>query len=283
MKENNKSIAERTLKIIQEGSYSLLEEKIIVNDLIQRNVDRTYTVMPDEFDQLELPQNPEYSMEVTFLNTTTIEALFNENPSHKICVLNFASAKNPGGGFLGGASAQEESLARSSSLYASLIKDETMYKYNRGRSTYLYSDYMIYSPEVVFWMNDEGKLLKEPVIADVLTSPAPNKGAMIQNNCPDQIKELEFTFRSRIEKMLRLASSQQVECLILGAWGCGVFRNEPIDVAAYFHELLTGEYQGRFKKIVFAVYDRSKSQDCYNAFSQKFDHKKVCHERYRYQ
>lgn len=150
-----------------------------------------------------------------------------------------------------------------------------MYKYNRGRSTYLYSDYMIYSPEVVFWMDDEGKLLKEPVIADVLTSPAPNKGAMIQNNCPDQIKKLEFTFRSRIEKMLRLAASQEVECLILGAWGCGVFRNEPVEVATYFHELLTGEYQGRFKKIVFAVYDRSKSQDCYNAFSLVFNQERL--------
>lgn len=271
MKENNKSIAERTLKIIQDGSYQFSGEIIPVNHLIQRNIDKTITVAPDEFDQLELLKHPEYSTEITFINATTIEALFKENESQKIGVLNFASAKNPGGGFLGGASAQEESLARSSSLYASLTKDETMYKYNRGRSTYLYSDYMIYSPEVVFWMDDEGKLLKEPVIADVLTSPAPNKGAMIQNNCPDQIQELEFTFRSRIEKMLRLAASQEVECLILGAWGCGVFRNEPVEVATYFHELLTGKYHGRFKKIVFAVYDRSKSQDCYNAFSQKFE------------
>ncbi len=280
MKENNKTIAERTLKIIREGSYHFFEENRIVSQLIEKSVDRTFTVAPDEFDQLQPGQCPEYSTEVTFLNATTIEALLSENNNHnKICVLNFASAKNPGGGFLGGASAQEESLARSSSLYASLVKDETMYKYNRGRSTYLYSDYMMYSPEVVFWMNDEGKLLKEPIIADVLTAPAPNKGAMIQNHCPDQIRELEFTFRSRIEKMLRLAASQEVECLILGAWGCGVFRNEPAEVAAYFHELLTGEYQGCFKKIVFAVYDRSKSQDCYRAFSQKFELQKESHER----
>jgi uncharacterized protein (TIGR02452 family) len=279
MKENNKSIAERTLKIIQDGSYQFSGEIIPVNHLIQRNIDKTITVAPDEFDQLELLKHSEYSTEIVFSNVTTIEALFNENLGQKIGVLNFASAKNPGGGFLGGASAQEESLARSSSLYASLTKNETMYKYNRGRSTYLYSDYMIYSPEVVFWMNDEGKLLKKPVIADVLTAPAPNKGAIIQNHCPDQIKELEFTFRRRIEKMLRLAASQEVECLILGAWGCGVFRNEPVEVATYFHELLTGEYQGRFKKIVFAVYDRSRSQDCYNAFSQKFESQKESHER----
>lgn len=270
MKENNKSIAERTLKIIQEGSYQFDQEKIPVDHLIQNNIEQTFNVTPNEFDQLQLEENPNYSTEIIFKNGTTIEALLDEKSNLKICVLNFASAKNPGGGFLGGASAQEESLARSSSLYASLTKDETMYEYNRGRSTYLYSDYMIYSPDVVFWMNDAGELLQEPTIADVLTSPAPNKAAMVQNNRPDQMNDLEMTFKIRMEKMLRLAVSQKTECIILGAWGCGVFQNDPEKVAGYFQNLLAGEFAGHFRKIVFAVYDRSKTQACYQAFQEAF-------------
>ncbi len=274
MKETNKLIAERTLQIIEEGTYMFEQEKISVEQQIQSSIQQTVTIAPDEFDHLELKEINESSTSIVFKNGTTIEALLEERSDLKIGLLNFASAKNPGGGFLGGASAQEESLARSSSLYASLVKDETMYNYNRGRSTYLYSDYMIYSPDVVFWMDDSGKTLKTPLIADVLTAPAPNKGAMIQNSRPEQILELESAFRCRMDKMFRLAASRKVECLILGAWGCGVFQNDPAEVAGYFQELLTSKYANRFQKVVFAVRDRSKNQAVYNAFSRAFEPQK---------
>lgn len=279
MKETNKLIAERTLRIIEEGMYLFEDEKIPVEQQIQHSVEQTVTIAPDAFDQLELEEGTGFSTSILFKNGTTIEALLEETSGLKIGVLNFASAKNPGGGFLGGASAQEESLARSSSLYASLMKDETMYTFNRGRSTYLYSDYMIYSPEVVFWMDDSGKALRTPVIADVITTPAPNKGAMIQNRRPEQIEELEKVFKIRMDKMLRLAASRKVECLILGAWGCGVFQNNPAEVAGYFQELLTGKYADNFRKVVFAVRDSSKNQAVYNAFSQAFELQKNEYER----
>ncbi|MGV3612263.1 MAG: TIGR02452 family protein [Fluviicola sp.] len=279
MKETNKLIAERTLRIIEEGMYLFEDEKIPVEQQIQHSVEQTVTIAPDAFDQLELEEGTGFSTSILFKNGTTIEALLEETSGLKIGVLNFASAKNPGGGFLGGASAQEESLARSSSLYASLMKDETMYTFNRGRSTYLYSDYMIYSPEVVFWMDDSGKALRTPILADVITTPAPNKGAMIQNRRPEQIEELEKVFKIRMDKMLRLAASRKVECLILGAWGCGVFQNDPVEVASYFQELITAKYENRFQKIVFAVRDSSKNQAVYNAFSQAFELQKNEYER----
>lgn len=278
MKETNKSIAERTLQIIEEGTYFSGSIQVKVNDQIQKSVDGTFTVSPDEFDGLSFDILTEKT-EIVFRNKTTIEALLEES-GLRVCLLNFASAKNPGGGFLGGASAQEESLARSSSLYASLTKDDTMYTYNRGRATYLYSDYMIYSPDVVFWMNDEGELFHRPFIADVLTAPAPNKGAMVQNNRPEQILELENVFRNRMDKMFRLAASQKAECLILGAWGCGVFRNEPEFVAACFEKLLATTYRNVFRKVVFAVYDRSKTKSSYTAFKSAFEKQtELSHER----
>ena len=270
MKENNKSIAERTLRIIRDGNYVVENKTVHIDEQIKKCVDNTFTLAPDAFEAFTLPDKHYSGTEIIFKNATTIEALLEEKQGLKTGLLNFASAKNPGGGFLGGASAQEESLARSSSLHASLIKDPTMYAFNKSQSTYLYSDYMIYSPDVVFWMNDEGVLLQQPVLADVLTSPAPNKGAALQHHRTEQLEMLESVFKVRMEKMLLLAASQEIECLILGAWGCGVFRNDPDKVAGYFQELLAGKFAGRFKRIVFAVYDRSKTQACYRAFRDAF-------------
>ncbi|MCA9020289.1 MAG: TIGR02452 family protein [Planctomycetaceae bacterium] len=83
-------------------------------------------------------------------NETTLEgarALAADSSTGRIGVLNFASAKNPGGGFLGGSQAQEESLARSSSLYASLnLFHNQYYETHRRLRSAFYSDRMIYSP-----------------------------------------------------------------------------------------------------------------------------------------
>jgi uncharacterized protein (TIGR02452 family) len=173
--------------------------------------------------------------------------------------LNFASAKNPGGGFLSGAQAQEESLARNSASYPTLTKfQQEMYDYNRLRTTYLYSDYMIYSPDVVFFKNDADELLSQPFLMDILTSPAVNVGAIMQNK-PEEMALVEPTMLSRIDKILSVFVLQKVEKLILGAWGCGVFRNKP-----------EGKYGKCFREIVFAVFDKSRNRENIRAFGDVF-------------
>src|SRR5205823_7936071 len=67
--------------------------------------------------------------------------------------LNFASATAPGGGFLSGARAQEESLARSSGLYACLVGN-AMYEFHRPRHDPMYTHYAIYSPDVPVFRTD---------------------------------------------------------------------------------------------------------------------------------
>lgn len=272
MKNRNAIIAEQSLEIIRCGNYEVDGRNIDVREKIANSVARTKTITPESLDELigqSLPE-PLHTTEFEFRNCTTMEAFIGAEDTMKTAVLNFASAKNPGGGFIGGASAQEESLARSSSLYATLIKDETMYRFNRGNDSYLYSDYMIYSPEVVFWMDDAGTYLDEPVTVDVITSPAPNKGAMIQNRRPEQLAELEAVFRKRIDKMLALALHEGVGRLILGAWGCGVFRNDTEDVARYFREIFDAKYKDQFRKVIFAIAGRSKEQNTYSTFKTKF-------------
>ncbi len=265
--------AKRTLEIIEKGQYEHNNTYVNVKAGIQNTIEKTYTIAPDDWaevleDSNTKKANLDFETNTQIWNCSTIEAIEKAPQELKTAVLNFASAKNPGGGFLGGASAQEESLARSSSLYASQTKNWKMYEYNRGQPSFLYSDYMIYSPEVLFWFDDEGNTLATPLKVDVITSPAPNKGAMLQHERNREMSEIAKVFKSRIEKVLALAVTNGIESIILGAWGCGVFRNEPIEVAGYFNEVIQKHFKNSFKEIIFAIYDSSEKKANYLKFKE---------------
>jgi uncharacterized protein (TIGR02452 family) len=183
--------------------------------------------------------------------------------------LNFASAKNPGGGFLSGSQAQEESLARSSGLYACLLPMTEMYDYNRNIGTSLYSDYMIYSPRVPVFRHDDGLLREQPFCASFVTAPAVNAGAVMKNETQN-VWFIGPTMAARTNKILWAAQHQGHDTLILGAWGCGVFGNEPSAVAQVFSDALgpNGLFHGTFERVVFAVYDLSPNQETNSAFER---------------
>lgn len=205
-------------------------------------------------------------------NETTFQALARlvDSGGHLAC-LNFASAKNPGGGFLNGSLAQEEALACASGLYPCLLKAPEYYERNRANRSALYLDLAIFSPRVPFFRDDTGVLLEKPVLASVITSPAPNAGAITQNE-PANLKHVEPTLLRRCEQVLAIASAHQVDRLVLGAWGCGVFRNDPRMVARSFAEFLKqpGRFTGGFEEVVFAVFDRSENEATYRAFAEIF-------------
>ncbi|MFV0330776.1 MAG: TIGR02452 family protein [Dysgonomonas sp.] len=269
----------QTLDIIKQGFYIVNDEKIDIAQTIEESVKKATLYIPEYFDkrlsyiEKEISER-DFQTNITVKNCTAMEAAAELlSQGGKTGCLNFASAKNPGGGFLGGAQAQEESLARASALYPTQMKYfKELYEYNRAQNTYLYSDYMIYSPDVIFFKDDRDDLLAKPYVLDILTSPAVNIGAMIQNNRLDEKDKAEQTMMSRMDKLLSIFVSQEVDNLILGAWGCGVFRNQPEDVAHYFaHYLLNdGKYAKCFKNIIFAVFDTGKKQENINAFTQTF-------------
>jgi uncharacterized protein (TIGR02452 family) len=261
-------IANKTLEIVKKGFYEYKGKKIVIEKELEASKGNTFTIAPDDWEAiLNTPIENKFETEIVTKNCSTIEAIVQEK-SGKICVLNFASAKNPGGGFLGGASAQEESLARSSNLYETQIKDKAMYDFNKNKSSFLYSDYMIYSPDVLFWNDDNGDYFEKPFVADVITAAAPNKGAMLQHNRKEEIAQIEEVLKKRMDKVLAIALKQKSETLILGAWGCGVFRNEPKDVAQLFKEIIEEKYAGAFKKIVFAVFDNSDKKSNFKQFEE---------------
>ncbi len=202
---------------------------------------------------------------------TTLQAaerLVMQEQQQQVMALNFASARNPGGGFLGGSQAQEESLARSSSLYPSIVQMEEMYKHNRREKSCMYSDYMIYSPDVTIFRNDDGSLRDQPYAVSIITAPAVNAG-VVREREPERADEIESVMKQRIRYLLSVAAAHGQKTLVLGAYGCGVFRNDPKQVATWFNDLLQQEqYALLFDKIVFAVLDRSKQGDIIRPFRE---------------
>jgi uncharacterized protein (TIGR02452 family) len=172
---------------------------------------------------------------------------------------------------LTGAQAQEEALARSSALYPCLLQAPQYYERNRANRSTIYLDLVIYSPLVPFFRNDEGVLLEQPALASVITAPAPNAGAVLQNE-PQNAGAIEPALRRRAELVLTIARAHGIERLILGAWGCGVFRNDPKLVATVFADMLkpTGKFAGAFQQVTFAVFDRSVGEATYWAFADQF-------------
>ena len=266
------------MQIIERGYYTVNDKRIDIAQSIRQSIDNAQLYSPDTLNCLQ-PEaqsaiaDRKFQTRITVQNCTSIEAARQLlETGGKTGCLNFASAKNPGGGFLSGAQAQEESLARNSSLYPTLTKfQREMYDYNRSQATYLYSDFMIYSPDVVFFKNDADELLSQPFLLDILTSPAVNIGAIMQNK-PSELAQAEQTMLSRIDKMLSVFVSQKVEKLILGAWGCGVFQNKPKDVAAYFAYYLMqkSKYGKCFREVFFAVFDRTQNRENIRAFEDVF-------------
>lgn len=275
-----KAIADETLQILEQGRYEGPQgEFIALTEQVQRCVTNTRCYTPAELAERRdtLLAQPARHPATTFTlrNESTLEAarrLAQEGGVGNLGVLNFASAKNPGGGFLRGTQAQEESLARSAALYLSLLQCPDYYAYHRARRDALYSDHMIYSPACPVFRTDEGTLLAEPYTVDFITSAAPNAGVIRQNE-PQQEASIEGVLHERGGKLLALAASQGCETLLLGAWGCGVFRNDPPMVAEMFRAQLgpEGPFWGRFLHVHFAVLDRSPEQATLHAFQAHFE------------
>jgi uncharacterized protein (TIGR02452 family) len=218
----------------------------------------------------QVDRNKQTRFEVT--NETACDAIARLAVAggHVAC-LNFASAKNPGGGFLNGSLAQEEALACASGLYPCLLTAPSYYERNRANRSALYLDLAVFSPMVPFFRDDSGALLEKPMMASVITAPAPNAGVISQNE-PNNLDHVEPTILRRTELVLNIAAAHRVDRLVLGAWGCGVFRNDPRIVAAIFSQLLQppGKFANMFTEVVFAVYDRSEELGTYRAFAEGF-------------
>lgn len=271
-KTNRIQCANEVLSIAREGGYGSPSGNWI--DIAEaQDASETGTIVLDEVWHSVLPTRESARTSFEVRSETTLEGLLrcwiDYRPDHLAC-LNFASARRPGGGFLRGADAQEEGLCRASGLYPCLQRARAFYEANAAIDSFLYTDQLVFSPRVPFFKDACGKLLDEAVLASVITSPAVNAG-MIRQKEPRNTRAIRSTMVHRADLILKLAQAKSVDCLILGAWGCGVFQNDPEEVARIFHDLLVkGAYRDVFPKVVFSVYDRTSSGSVIKPFQRLF-------------
>jgi uncharacterized protein (TIGR02452 family) len=180
---------------------------------------------------------------IKVINTDSVSALVEYSKEGKTCVLNMASYKHPGGGVKNGARAQEECLFRCSNLthvvkelHYPLKTNECLYTENAVFFKDFYYDYM------------------DDILVDVVTIAAINLNSFSKYD--DIQKDLDYmnVTKNKIRLMLSLAIKNDVKNIILGAFGCGVFNNDPQIMSNLFHEILIREgYSNYFDNVVFAI------------------------------
>lgn len=276
-------IAHQTLAILEAGEYvNGYDRRVQIGADLQRAIRDSVLYRPTELialrekrskEMVQLQPSAEASaVRIEVTGETTLAAAsrlsVDEGREDVVC-LNFASAKNPGGGFLGGSQAQEESLARATGLYPCIVQMSEMYDYNRKQRSCLYSDYMTYSPAVPVIRDDEDRLLDKYNLTAFITAPAVNAGVVREQGDADD-QQIESVMKGRIRYILDVAALHGHQTIVLGAYGCGVFRNDPAKVAEYFHDVLVREgFKHSFERIVFAVLDRTAGQKTFKAFEDR--------------
>jgi uncharacterized protein (TIGR02452 family) len=271
------SIARENESIVEAGFYTHADTRVDIGDAVAESCRGVKSYSPSDTKRLEREQayrtaEHETAVEVTpETSNQAAERLVRDEHETGVGVLNFASARNPGGGYLGGARAQEEDLCRSSALYTTLLEARDYYEAHRANRDTRYSHRVIFSPDVPVYRDNRSRLLETPYQVSFLTSPAPNAGALGRTD-PHALAGVRDLIVERASRVLAVALHHGVRVLVLGAWGCGVFRNNPVDVADVFafHLGEGGAFAGRFERVVFAVYDTSHGQTTLDAFRDAF-------------
>jgi len=239
-----------------------------------------------EQNEVEIPNAMEKACQTVVSKKRSFEAAsVYAKEGKKVCVLNFASATNPGGGVTRGSSAQEESLCRCSTLFPCLDEDDLwqyFYLPHREAADPLYNDDCIYSPGVTVVKSDISFPERLPESdwyqVDVLTCAAPNLRNMPSNSMnpcagdkPADIEDddLYKLHLQRIERIFRIAAANGAEVLILGAFGCGAFCNPPRIVAKAFYDVQK-KYENFFETIEYAVFCGGHETQNYDAFYDVF-------------
>lgn len=231
----------------------------------------------DRFQAYDCKEKSDGSQILVMADTTFHCAQSLITSDKKVAVLNFSNAYTPGGGVKQGAMAQEECLCRSSNLYESLVIPYFIrhyYKWNQKNTGDMGSDLIIYTPDVTVFKTDDTypENMSQWFNVDVISCAAPYYDAHKKNTV--SMEKLEEVFVSRITNIFEVAMANDVDVLVLGAFGCGAFNNPPQLVASVFHKLLVkNRYAKYFEKIVFAI--KKTGDVCQNleAFMKTFEQK----------
>lgn len=272
----NIATAKDTLDVIEKGYYLKDGKKIFLpnqDDFLNVHYDQVTVLSPETLSSIANDDDDFFAE--SFCGSKSCSFYLIDADSFEVAssfshglVMNFANAKHPGGGFLSGASAQEESLCRCSTLYKSLSskKASEMYTYNSCNKLPGYSDYMLLTKDVCVFKDRYDNYLDSPFLTSVMTIPAPNA-----KGCARELSDEEqySLIKQRLTYFLFACARYGYRDLVLGAWGCGAFGNDPRLIARCFYELFFTEnkFEEFFDNVAFAVLGGGEN---YNAFLDTF-------------
>jgi uncharacterized protein (TIGR02452 family) len=242
--------------------FNIAGERVDWSHLVDAACSAKRSIPPDA--PLPTAERPRSQVtRVQVVNETTLGASLRLVQSgQRPLALNFANGIHPGGGFLGGARAQEEVLCRSSALYRTLVNDP-MYEAHRKRPRPDSTDWAIYSSDVPVFRRDDGTELDQPWLLSFITCAAPYAPKIGQPEAGNLLQK-------RIHRVLAIEQAVGYSTLVLGAWGCGAFGNDPKRTAVDFREALENDFRGAFSDVVFAITDWSPERRFLGPFRDAF-------------
>lgn len=297
MKIENIHVIKDTLRILDDGKYYMNGHAVNLK-LSHSERQEARVLLPDEVDAIRWKPLPQESFhkgecQISCENEDSFTAARRHaanlaaagKTDARVLVLNFASPVAPGGNVRRGASAQEEDLCRCSSLLQSLESTAArpFYDYHIKQDSIMASEAMILSPNVEIIRDENGGFLADSTVVSVLTCAAPNVHNGLEGMSEDDYLHL---FYRRIVSILRVANELGYRDLVLGAFGCGAFGNDPQIVSSMFDQALQAavvcrEKDGRieeyslFDRVDFAVLDHSRSEENFSSFFSHFGPKTV--------
>lgn len=261
-----KDLAQETLAIVADKKYNF-GNRIVSLFVPTRNIyHRNFQISTSILENKQTYKETRYSIK----NESVIKTIHElRNYELSLGVLNFASAYHPGGGFLNGAIAQEEVLAYCSNLYDTLSSGHATlyYKNNKEATSNTYTDGLVITNNI-FFRDENYNLVFSPSTCTVITCPAVNMNNVLR--AKDNMSDAKRIMKNRMKKVLYAFIDAGCTNLVLGAWGCGVFKNDPEDIASAWYELLVNEgLQKYFESITFTILD-SKEEKNIKPFKKYF-------------
>ncbi len=263
-------VFQNTVSIVQFGGY------YSENHLCVKLPDPTDMIRGTCFYSSELPPCrkealPEPTI-VEIVNEDCIVAakLLKDN-SFNPAVLNMASRRNPGGGVLNGAGAQEENLFRRTNLFLSMYQFASYaeaYGVQKSNCQYPLDQNFggVYTPDACVFRGlekDGYPLLDECYEMSFIAVPAMNRPDLDADG--RIVPRLVAGIKNKMRMLFRIGLLKGHDSLVLGAWGCGAFRNPPAHIARLFHEVLEEEeFKDKYRKIVFAIIEDHNSRKKHN-------------------
>lgn len=274
----------KNTEIFRDTEY-LYKNNETLKEAVKQSVNNQLLILAE--DKVEYEANDGRAGKVVVSGKRTLEASeVYAKQGKRVCVLNFASATNPGGGVVHGSSAQEEAICRCSTLYPCLNTRKTwneFYTPHRNADNPLYNDDCIFTPDVKVFKSDINfpELLPEAEWwdVDVITCAAPNLRSIPSNRMNPNAgsRKADITHEglialhtARIQRIFEVAMKNGAEVLILGAFGCGAFCNPPELVAEVFAKF-TEKYRDNFDVIEYAVFHTERETANYKAFKDAME------------